>query len=397
MRKQAGFLRSRGFTLIELLVVIAIIAVLIALLLPAVQQAREAARRTQCKNNLKQLGLALYNYESSYGTFPASGFYGGSFPTGTITITSTTSGAVSLLPYIDQGNIYNQWNMSRPDTDTSTTPINNFTLGQTNLTAWRCPSAVGGNGILTAAQINVPPYTNNADVQTTMTPAGQTIGSTTIPTAILKTTGLADYIFVAGSLGNYNNNLILNVEGGDGERDGIFADAGLGAADGPSGAYLQINGSKNNKFCYVAEIVDGTSNTFFLYEKAGRPNLYLMGVMQQLNTASANQTAAYNSTTGNGGKTMLSNYKTGRGWPTPSNDEWLNGQYPGLTTADTNGGPCVVNCANSGGSGIYAFHPGGGNALMADGTVHFISANVDSGVFAAATTKKDCEKIGLPF
>jgi prepilin-type N-terminal cleavage/methylation domain-containing protein len=63
----------RGFTLIELLVVIAIIAILIALLLPAVQQAREAARRTQCKNNMKQIGLAIHNYESTFSRFPSAG------------------------------------------------------------------------------------------------------------------------------------------------------------------------------------------------------------------------------------------------------------------------------------------------------------------------------------
>ncbi len=97
--------RRVGFTLIELLVVIAIIAVLIALLLPAVQQAREAARRTQCKNNLKQIGLALHNYHDVHSTFPMgvsfnpASNWGGSF-------------LISILPYTDQANSFNKINFS---------------------------------------------------------------------------------------------------------------------------------------------------------------------------------------------------------------------------------------------------------------------------------------------
>ena len=105
-------IRKRGFTLIELLVVIAIIAVLVSLLLPAVQQAREAARRTQCKNNLKQLGLALMNYESTYRIFPNGsnvpwGRAGGDNAHIDYTGPFGPNWAVSILPYIDQQNLYN--------------------------------------------------------------------------------------------------------------------------------------------------------------------------------------------------------------------------------------------------------------------------------------------------
>src|SRR5690606_550341 len=88
-----------GFTLIELLVVIAIIAVLIALLLPAVQQAREAARMTQCKNNLKQIGLAIHNYHDTYNCIPPSG----------LAITGYQMGWVPrIFPYLEQGTRYDQ-------------------------------------------------------------------------------------------------------------------------------------------------------------------------------------------------------------------------------------------------------------------------------------------------
>jgi len=98
-------IKRRGFTLIELLVVIAIIAILIALLLPAVQQAREAARRTQCKNHLKQLGLAVHNYASSYTSFPPGACVD---PTVTTTGNNGSWGVHGrILPYLEQGNLYN--------------------------------------------------------------------------------------------------------------------------------------------------------------------------------------------------------------------------------------------------------------------------------------------------
>ena len=120
---------KRGFTLIELLVVIAIIAILIALLLPAVQQAREAARRTQCKNNLKQIGLALHNYHDTYGLMP----YGWD--------TRGMAWSGHILPQIEQANLYNTliFQESGPGNWSSNGSPNELAAG-TLIEAFRCPS-----------------------------------------------------------------------------------------------------------------------------------------------------------------------------------------------------------------------------------------------------------------
>ena len=119
--------QRRGFTLIELLVVIAIIAILIALLLPAVQQAREAARRTQCKNNLKQIGLALHNYHDIYLCFPP----------GADNKTQGLSWLYSILPQIEQGNLFDQFDHG----NTFHSSVNRPLVRKDPVNAYLCPSS----------------------------------------------------------------------------------------------------------------------------------------------------------------------------------------------------------------------------------------------------------------
>src|SRR3954471_23228692 len=107
--------RRRGFTLIELLVVIAIIGVLVALLLPAVQAAREAARRIHCTNNLKQVGIALHNYHAATGSFPVGFLYPTvPVPTTTSPLQYRWSALAQMAPYLEQSNLYNALNFDFP-------------------------------------------------------------------------------------------------------------------------------------------------------------------------------------------------------------------------------------------------------------------------------------------
>ena len=174
--------RASGFTLVELLVVIAIIAVLIALLLPAVQQAREAARRTQCKNNLKQIALALHNYESSYGRFP----YGGNFSWGwgVDTRNSAPFGwREMILSYLEQSALYNimeqnnqsvtwdQWQYSAV--------FASATLSQHRqvIPAFLCPSDIGNNVLVNDLSVPASYFHPDGDREALATSKSNYFGS----------------------------------------------------------------------------------------------------------------------------------------------------------------------------------------------------------------------------
>jgi len=135
----------RGFTLIELLVVIAIIAVLISLLLPAVQAAREAARRIQCTNNLKQLGLALHNYESAVGMLPGAGY----FKPGQLIPMTSYSVQARLLPFLEQSTLHNELNYNIPFNA-------QVTVAQVRVGMLLCPSEIRDEPKVTPTIIHRP-------------------------------------------------------------------------------------------------------------------------------------------------------------------------------------------------------------------------------------------------
>ena len=137
-------MNRKGFTLIELLVVIAIIGILVALLLPAVQAARESARMTQCRNNLRQMGLALHNYHDSHRVFPPAYLSDVNHATANPVTFDGPSGfawGAMLLPYLDQAPLYNRLNFSRPCWDSS-----NASATATTLAVFLCPTANGNDG-----------------------------------------------------------------------------------------------------------------------------------------------------------------------------------------------------------------------------------------------------------
>ena len=321
LSRSAGQSKSdrSAFTLVELLVVIAIIGVLVALLLPAVQAAREAARRMSCSNNLKQLGLGIHNYEDSYKTLPMA--YWGSFPPLNI-----SNWGVAILPFIEQQNLAAQYNPAVPAANEfGAAGQANVRVISTRLKVFECPSVPNLPNRVYNARIPLP---------SPLTPSPLTWRAA--PSDYFITTGVRD---VFGNLA-YNNN-----QGGDRHGAirvmGIFGGASIGR---------------------MADVTDGTSNTFMLGELTGGGEIYSRTQVWQV---AAPIKQAYAET--NGG-----------GWGDALNGEhWLKGSlYSGLPNSATiPGGPCAINCTNMRGSSFHSFHPSGCHFLMVDGSVQFLTSN----------------------
>ncbi len=343
-------MRRRGFTLIELLVVIAIIAVLIALLLPAVQSAREAARRSQCVNNLKQIGLALHNYHQINDCFPPGElgwFTGGNVPNGTLNNDYGQSAQARLLANLEQQALFNAMNWSLTVIGDASY-VMNTTVCLTRLNVFLCPS-------------DTPPTNVGLSSLNAWTAAGN----------------------------NYFANMGSTLEFA-GQQNG-----------GPPNGMFQYVGTLGNGRIGIRDIRDGTSNTIAFGEwKVGTGNYNLVSIPQDVIMIGSLPAGVAR----NNGTLNFPNPTLVAGFPA-----WLNQCRAGAASASNRGNhqtvdlgchwavgwtgealgntclppnPQYPNCNNNTGSGnnmfgngmygMSSYHSGGANILMGDASVKFL-------------------------
>ena len=373
MYTSKGFLnRKRGFTLIELLVVIAIIAILISLLLPAVQQAREAARRTQCRNNLKQIGLAFHNYHDVYGRFAAAwsanamqdsdtAMYGspayftigeGPGPRDAANVDPNIhTWTERILPYLDQANVYNAIDFNvmigGGDNTLSTTPGDYTAGGSPNsvltsvIPAYICPSAPHAGNQITPYRDD---WLSGADANYT--------------SEVWYGGGVLDYTAMAAwdefDAGAFDALGLKRVT--DGVLDIEFSEGTSGSSDGVK----------------IAAITDGTSNTLLLGEHSA-PN---------------SDTWANGVPTGDRCDVCTADTDARMG-PSWYDWQWSVGHFVvALDSEDA----VMINGTNL--RDFYSFHVGGAHFIMCDGSVQFLSENINQDTFWMLYCAADGQVVG---
>jgi len=328
--------RARGFTLVELLVVIAIIGILVALLLPAVQAAREAARRMQCTSNIKQLGLALLNYHDAHGSFPVAA----SWPDGSEMDAAGNANfgptwVVSILPYLEQQTLYDAFDLALPITD----PINQFARGA-NLASLRCPSD----------SFNLQPFNGSVDSTTAHYGDGWSRGNFAANAGLGFMSKSGCHLLNGGSCGateeNWRNPIVRGV----------------------------MNANLTSR---IAELTDGTSNTILLLEiRSGVVPGDVRGAWA-IGGAGASAVAAH----GYGGDANGPNLSE------PWSDDTIGcpaavaayGTRQALAAAG-------MGCCDCGSSppnyqaATRSLHPGGVFAALADGSVQWISDHIQTSI-----------------
>lgn len=369
-RKQAG---RPGFTLIELLVVIAIIAVLISLLLPAVQSAREAARRAQCVNNLKQIGLAMHNYESANGCFPILQT-GGWAPGATASVTTYGPGALlRAAAFVEQGNLYNNFN-------------------QATACVWGCTVSAQGNA---------------------------TVVSTAVKTFMCPSDGVGAYT------GSFTDNSNWSYAG---TNYGLSVGPQFNWYDSQTYTLASVNsgGLGLGMFHFtrpvtISSVVDGTSQTIMAMEVLrGDGSAGLRSKSDIYASVNWPGSTAYGLNQDNNpfDPTGLANFRTyqrncsqtGQARTAPVRDDarqsWALGRMalgvavsmlltPNSKTPDC--APVQTSAAQSpsyaSGAGSRSYHPGGVNVLLADGSVRFMKDSVSETVWWGLGTKAGGEVI----